>query len=99
MANKPTKDTGVKTPVAPKPTHILRYIDKVNHETGDGPEPKSNDWYHKKHPYQNIDNAKSEIQNTKPKIVKSPMGNVKIIPEKKESWDQDLKIMQILSVM
>ena len=28
----------------------------------------------------------------KPKIVNSPIGNVKVIPEKKESWDQKLKI-------
>ena len=28
----------------------------------------------------------------KPKIVKSPIGNVKVIPEKKDSWDQELKI-------
>ena len=28
-----------------KPTHILRYIDKVNHENAGGPEPKPNDWY------------------------------------------------------
>ena len=68
MTNKPTKDAGVKTP-APKSTHILRYLDKSNHEYANGPKPKSNDWYHEKYPYKNIDNAKSEIQNKKPYYI------------------------------
>ena len=29
-----------------KPTHILRHIAKVNHETAGGPKPKPNDWYY-----------------------------------------------------
>ena len=48
-----------------KPTHILKYIDQHKHVWDGGPKPKSNAHYHKKHPYQNINNAKAEIPNVK----------------------------------
>jgi len=48
-----------------KPTHILKYIAQNKHDWEDGPKPKSNDYYHKKHPYEKISNAKAEIPNVK----------------------------------
>ena len=53
-----------------KPTHMLKYIAKNKHDWDGGPKPKSNDYYHKKYPYQNINNAKAEIQNSKLPHVK-----------------------------
>jgi len=53
-----------------KPTHILKYIDQHKHVWDGGPKPKSNAHYHEKWPYENINNAKAETQNSKLPHVK-----------------------------
>tara|TARA_R110001583_G_scaffold75403_1_gene207690 strand:- start:820 stop:1428 length:609 start_codon:yes stop_codon:yes gene_type:complete len=55
-----------------RPTHILRHIDKVNHETAGGPKPKSNAWYYESWGSRNGIEDKPDTWDLMKKTAKSP---------------------------
>ena len=62
------KKTGPNYKEPAQPKHMLKWIEENNHDPNK--KPKSNTWYHEKYPYQDDNNAKSEIQNKLPHVEK-----------------------------